>query len=55
MADEALELLSQRGTLAAFRRIAGGFWRFDALYVLHEARDTELMTRAYYDDVGVGD
>ncbi len=55
MADQALELLSCQGTLVAFRRIAQGFRHFDALFVLHQARENELITRAYYDEIGVGD
>jgi FKBP-type peptidyl-prolyl cis-trans isomerase 2 len=55
MADEAVELLSCQGTLPAFRRIARSYQNFDALFLIHEARENELVTRAYYDDVGVCD
>jgi hypothetical protein len=55
MADQALELLSCRGTLAAFREIARRYRDFDALFVLYQARENELITRAYYDDIGVAD
>jgi hypothetical protein len=55
LADRAVDLLGEHGTLAGYREIARMFREFDHRLRQHEARENELILLAFNNDIGIGD
>jgi hypothetical protein len=55
VADKAVDLLGEHGTLGGYRQVARMFRDFDNRLREHEARENELILLAFNHDIGIGD
>ena len=55
LADQAVDLLGEQGTLQGYRQVARAFREFDRRLRTHEAAENELIMLAFNRDIGIGD
>jgi hypothetical protein len=55
LADRAVDLLGEHGTLGGYRQVAKLFREFDRRLKQHEAQETALIMLAFNNDIGAGD
>jgi hypothetical protein len=55
LADRAVDLLGEHGTLSGYRQVARMFRDFDHRLKVHEKEETDLIMLAFNNDIGIGD
>ena len=55
LAERAVDLLGNSGTLPGYRQVARMFRDFDRRLRTHESQENELIMLAFNRDIGIGD